>query len=161
MFTLSPIKRRVVYVSVFEIIAIILSTSFLMALSGTDAKSSLPVAVMVSVTAVVWNYLYNTAFESWEQRKSIRIRTFRVRSLHACGFEVGLVLICLPVYMLWYNVGLWQAFKMELALLIFFLIYTFIFTLIFDKVFTLPQQSSQEKISGPGETIKNSPEAVI
>lgn len=145
MFTLSPIKRRVVYVSVFEIIAIILSTLFLMALSGTDAKGSMPVAVMVSVAAVVWNYLYNAAFESWEQRNSIKARTFWVRSLHASGFEGGLILICLPIYMLWYDVGPWKAFKMELALLLFFLIYTFVFTLIFDKVFTLPRHSPQEE----------------
>ncbi|NYT65009.1 PACE efflux transporter [Alcaligenaceae bacterium] len=154
MFTLSPIKRRIVYVSVFEIIAIILSTLFLMTLSGTDAKSSLPIAIIVSIAAVVWNYIYNTAFESWEQRKNIKVRTLLIRTSHACGFEGGLVLICLPVYMLWYNVGLWKAFTMELALLLFFLVYTFVFTLIFDKIFTLPQHSS------PQNTIVTFPEQI-
>lgn len=139
MFILSPIKRRIVYVATFEVIAIILSTIFLMFLSGTSAENSFPVATMVSVAAVVWNYLFNTIFESWERRKNIKDRTLWIRCVHSLGFESGLVLICLPIYMLWYNVGLWTAFTMEIALLLFFLIYTFIFTLIFDKIFVLPQ----------------------
>lgn len=140
VFTLSPVKRRIVYVSVFETLAIILSTLFLMAMSGSGAQDSLPVAVMVSIIAVIWNYLFNTAFEAWEQYKKIPARTFRIRCIHTASFEGGLILICLPIYMLWYQVGLWQAFMMEAALLMFFLVYTFVFTLLFDKVFTLPQR---------------------
>ncbi len=49
MITLSPLKRRLVYVIIFEIIAIISSTLVLMKLSGGDAAESLPVAVMVSL----------------------------------------------------------------------------------------------------------------
>ena len=138
MITLSPLKRRIVYVTVFEIIAIISSTFVLMKLSGGDAAESLPVAVMVSLAAVIWNFLYNTAFEAWERRKQVPKRTLLIRSVHAIGFEGGLVLICLPLYMIWYDVGFIKAFMMEAALLLFFLIYTFIFTLAFDKIFTLP-----------------------
>ena len=144
MITLSPLKRRLVYVTVFEIIAIITSTYVLMWLSDSGASESLPVAVMVSVAAIVWNFIFNTAFEAWERRKKVKERTFLIRSIHAIGFEGGLVLICLPLYMLWYNVGLYKAFTMELALLLFFLVYTFIFTLIFDKIFTLPQHYKSE-----------------
>ena len=138
MITLSPIKRRLVYVTIFEIIAIISSTFVLMKLSGGDAAESLPVAVMVSFAAVIWNFLYNTIFEAWERRQQVTQRTLLVRSAHAIGFEGGLVLICLPLYMIWYDVGLIKAFMMEAALLLFFLVYTFFFTLGFDKIFTLP-----------------------
>lgn len=127
------------YVTVFEAIAIIASTYVLMWLSDSGAAESLPVAIMVSVAAVVWNFIYNTVFEAWEQRNKVKERSFLIRSIHAIGFEGGLVLICLPLYMVWYGVGLYEAFTMELALLIFFLVYTFVFTLIFDKIFTLPQ----------------------
>ncbi|HZJ95148.1 MAG TPA: PACE efflux transporter [Thiopseudomonas sp.] len=137
MITLSPIKRRVVYVVIFEIFAILFSTLALMALSGSAAQESLPVAIMVSVIAVTWNYIYNTAFETWERRKKVRKRTVKIRSIHALGFEMGLFLFCLPIYMLWYSVGIWKATTMQTALMIFFLIYTFAFTLLFDKVFTL------------------------
>lgn len=140
MITLSPIKRRLVYVGVFELFGILFATLVLMALSGGDVQNSLPVAIIVSSAAVVWNYIYNTLFESWECRKQVIARTLKIRCMHAIGFEGGLFLFCLPVYMLWYGVGLWQAMSMQTALLIFFLVYTFVFTLLFDKVFTLPHQ---------------------
>ncbi len=140
MITLSPFKRRIVYVIVFEFIAIISSTFVLMKLSNSDASESLPVAMMVSLAAIIWNFVYNTAFETWEERRQIAERTLLIRSVHALIFEVGLVLICLPLYMLWYDVGLIQAFMMEAALLLFFLIYNFVFTFIFDKIFTLPYE---------------------
>ena len=138
MITLSPLKRRLVYVTVFEIIAIISSTLVLMWLSHSDVSESLPVAVMMSLAAVIWNFIYNTAFEAWERRRRVKHRTVWIRSVHAFGFEGGLVIICLPLYMIWYDVGLVKAFMMEIALLLFFLVYTFTFTLIFDKIFTLP-----------------------
>lgn len=141
MITLTPLKRRITYVSLFEIFAILLSTLILMTLSGSDAHQSLPVATIVSVIAVVWNYIYNLMFETWEQRHHITVRTIRIRVVHAIGFELGLLLFTLPLYMLWYNVNLWKAFTMVAALLVFFLCYTFIFTLLFDKIFTLPIHS--------------------
>lgn len=141
MISLSPIKRRLVYVTVFEVLGIVFATLVLMALSGGDAQQSLPVAVIVSSAAVLWNFIYNTLFESWEARSQIKVRTLKIRSIHAVGFEGGLFLFCLPVYMLWYGVGIWQALVMEAALLLFFLVYTFVFTLMFDKVFTLQHLS--------------------
>ncbi len=137
MITLSPIKRRIVYVVIFEIVAIISSTLILMALSGGDAVQSLPVAVMVSVAAVVWNFVFNSR---WERRRGNPERTLIIRIIHALIFEGGIFLICLPLYMIWYGVGLYEAFIMESALLLFFLIYTFFFTLVFDKIFALPYQ---------------------
>ena len=55
--TLSPLKRRLIYVTAFEIIAIILSTLILMKLSHSDASESLPIAVMMSVAAVGTLYI--------------------------------------------------------------------------------------------------------
>ena len=89
MITLSPLKRRIVYVTVFELIAIIASTFVLMKLSGGDAAESLPVAVMVSLAAVIWNFLYNTAFEAWERRKQVKKRTLLIRSAHALGLKAA------------------------------------------------------------------------
>ena len=145
MITLSPIKRRVVYVILFEITAILFSTLILMLLNDNDSQDSLVVAIILSTIAVVWNYLFNTAFEWWEIRKQIKVRTLAVRIVHAIAFEGGLVLICLPLFMFWYDVGLWEAFIIEAALLLFFLVYTFTFTLIFDQIFTLHYHVQNEQ----------------
>jgi uncharacterized membrane protein len=140
LLTLTPIKRRLVYVILYEINAILLSTLVLMLLKDSDAQESLLLAILMSTTALAWNYIFNTGFEFWEIRKQIKVRTLAVRSIHVIGFEGGLLFLCLPLYVLWYSVGLWEAFTMGAALLLFFLVYTFIFTLLFDQVFTLQHQ---------------------
>lgn len=145
VFTLSSLKRRLVYVCTFEFFAVLLATLFLSLLSGSKTDDSFPLAVIVSTVAVVWNYFFNLGFEAWERRKNIRSRTLRVRLVHTLGFEGGLVLVCLPIYMLWYRVGPWTALTMVLALMLFFLVYTFVFTWLFDKLFTLPQQQPAAK----------------
>ena len=43
-----------------------------------------------------------------------------------------------PLFAWWFNVSLWQAFVMDLALIVFFLCYTFVFNWVFDRVFGLP-----------------------
>ncbi len=143
MITLSPLKRRLVYVTVFEVLGIVFATLVLMALSGGAAQESLPVAIIVSTAAVIWNFIYNTLFEAWESRSKITVRTLKIRVIHATGFEGGLFLFCLPVYMLWYGVGIGQALVMESALLLFFLVYTFVFTLLFDQIFALQHLSKK------------------
>lgn len=141
LITLTPLKRRITYVTLFEIFAILFSTLVLMSISGGDAQESLPAATIVSVIAVVWNYVYNTLFESWERRNQIMRRTVGIRTVHAVGFETGLLIFTLPLYMVWYQVNLWTAFTMVAALMVFFLIYTFLFTLLFDQIFTLPSHT--------------------
>ena len=134
MIDLSPLARRIAYVTIFEIFAILFATLLLSALSGGPAHDSVPVAVASSLAAVVWNFIYNTLFEAWEARKRIRRRSVPLRIAHAIGFEGGLVLILIPLFMWWYSIGPWTALKMEIALLVFFLVYTFFFTLLFDRL---------------------------
>lgn len=138
--TLSPLARRVTYVVVFEIFAIALATLLLMALAGGDAHGSLPVAAVSSFAAVIWNFIYNTLFERWELSRSIQIRSLGLRAAHAVGFEAGLVVILIPLFMWWYQVGPLDALKMEVALLVFFLVFTFVFTWIFDRVVPIKRE---------------------
>lgn len=134
MLILSPLARRLTYVLVFETFAILFATLLLSALSEGGAHNSLPVAVASSLVALIWNFIYNTLFERWELRNNIRKRNVFLRIAHAVGFEGGLVLILIPLFMWWYAVGPLTALRMEVALLIFFLVYTFIFTWLFDQV---------------------------
>ena len=143
MFRLPAFQRRLVYVALFESLAIVLSTLLLNLLSEGDSHSSLPVAVAVSVIAVVWNFIFNTGFEAAERGLGITHRSLGLRVLHAIGFEGGLVLFTVPLFMYWYQVGVLEALVMEAAILIFFLVFTFVFTLVFDRLFPLPHQQQQ------------------
>ncbi|WP_368355564.1 MULTISPECIES: PACE efflux transporter [Comamonadaceae] len=130
--------RRVVYVSLYELIAIAFATAGLAMLTGQGAGHSSAVAVACSVIAIVWNVGFNWAFERWESRQAVRGRSVARRVAHAIGFEGGLALILVPLFAWWFDVSLWQALVMDLGLLLFFLGYTFVFNWLFDRVFGLP-----------------------
>ena len=130
-------KRRVVFVTLYEIIAIIVSSLLFMAI-GQGAGASGVMAVVASALAIAWNVTFNALFERWESRQSVRGRSLARRVAHAIGFEGGLALMLVPLLAWWFDVGLWQALVMDLGLLLFFLVYTFVFNWGFDRVFGLP-----------------------
>ncbi|WP_404863480.1 PACE efflux transporter [Georhizobium sp. MAB10] len=138
---LSPVARRITYVVIFEVIAISLATLLLTALSGGEAHGSFPVAAASSLAAIVWNFVYNTLFERWEQGRQIETRALGLRIAHTIGFEGGLIAILIPLFMWWYQVGPVEALKMEVALLVFFLVFTFVFTWIFDRLVPIKRKA--------------------
>lgn len=129
----SPITRRIVFVLSYELIAMVLTTLGLTVLGFGSGRSGL-LAVVASVVAMVWNYVYNTVFEWWERRGHSLHRTLRRRIAHAAGFEVGLVILFIPIVAITLQVPLSEAFGLEIGLLVFFLVYTFVYTWLFDIV---------------------------
>ena len=129
--------RRVIYVTLYEIIAIVASSLLFIAIGQAPGESGV-MAVVASAIAVVWNVTFNSAFEWWEARQSVKGRSIRRRIAHAIGFEGGLALILVPLMAWWFQVTLWQALVMEAALVVFFLVYTYVFNWVFDHFFGLP-----------------------
>lgn len=132
------IKRRVVYVGLYELVAIVLSALLLEWITGAGAAHSVGIAVAASAVAIGWNLVFNYGFERWEQRRGNQGRSIGIRLLHALGFEGGLVIFLVPIIALWLDVSLLEALLMDLGLLAFFLLYTFVFNWVFDEVFGLP-----------------------
>ena len=142
-FYLRGRRRRVIYVALYELIAIAAATAGLALVAGQSAGHSGVVAVAASAIAIVWNIVFNWAFERWEARQSVKGRSVRRRIAHAIGFEGGLVFILVPLFAWWFQVTLWQALVMDLGLVVFFLCYTFVFNWVFDAVFSLPLSAQQ------------------
>ena len=132
------IKRRVVYITLYECIAIVVASLGLALMSGHSLGHSGVLSVMASAIAVLWNLSFNALFERWESRQLVRGRSLRRRIAHAIGFEGGLIAFLVPVFAWWLDVTLWQALVMYLGLVVFFLVYTFVFNWAFDRVFGLP-----------------------
>ena len=130
-------KRRVIYVALYETIAILAASLMFMAI-GQSAGHSGGMAVAASAIAILWNVTFNTLFEKWEARQAVRGRSIARRIAHAIGFEGGLALVLIPLMARWFNVGLWEAAVMEAGLLVFFLCYTYVFNWCFDRAFGLP-----------------------
>ena len=135
---LQGIRRRIVYVGLYELFAIAISSAGLAVGSGSSVGRAGVAAMASTVIAVVWNVVYNAAFERWEARQSVRGRSLRRRAAHAIGFELGFIITLVPLFAWWLQIGLWQALVLDIGLSVFFLVYTFVFHLGFDKVFGLP-----------------------
>ena len=135
--SLQGARRRVLYVSVYEFIAITLSAIVFAAL-GQSAVSASALSVITSATAIAWNLAFNAMFEAWERRQTKRGRSVARRVAHAIGFEGGLALMLVPFMAWWLGITLWQALLLDVGLLLFFLIYTFVFAWVFDHLFGLP-----------------------
>lgn len=132
------VKRKLVYVSLYEVIGMTFSALGLALLSGAAPSSTGPLAVIITSIAVSWNFIYTTLFERWESRQRSRTRTVKRRIAHAVGFQLTLIVFLIPLIAWWMNISLVQAFALDLALILFIPCYTFAFNWLFDRIFGLP-----------------------
>lgn len=140
---MSPKNRRALQAILYEVFAIAFVAPVLSFVFGESTSSSLGLAVVLSSIALGWNFVFNTFFERWEARQSVRGRSLARRVAHGIGFEGGLVVILVPVMALWLNTSVLNAFLANLGFLAFFFVYAIAFTWLFDRVFGLP--ASAEK----------------
>ena len=138
---MTPLQRRLLYTLSFEAFGVLLAGTGLMVLSGAAFFDTGTVAVLSSLVAMTWNLIFNTIFEAWESRQSVRGRSFARRAAHALGFELGLTVLLAPLLEWWLDISLLAAFVYDLALVGFFLVYTFLFNLGFDRLLGLPQSA--------------------
>ncbi|MGK2719725.1 PACE efflux transporter [Serratia sp. CY68758] len=132
------VKRKLVYVTAYEIIGMAISALGLALLSGHAPSSTGPLAVVITTIAVSWNFIYNSLFEWWESRQASRTRTLKRRILHAVGFQLTLVVYLIPLIAWWMGITLWQALLLDMALIVIIPCYTLLFNWAFDKLFGLP-----------------------
>ncbi len=124
----------------FELIGLLLVTP-LGALAFGMPLADIGVVTLFSATiATLWNYLYNLLFDHALLRLTGRLaKSVWMRVLHAVLFEAGLLAILMP-FIAWYlEVGLMQAFWLDLSFAIFYLIYAFVFNWAYDLIFPVPE----------------------
>ena len=133
-------KDRIRHALGFEIIGLLIFAPLASLVFGFELHLMGVMALIGSVVATFWNYFYNILFD----RAMFRLRgavqkTVLIRVLHAVLFEGGLLLLFLPAIAWYLNISLWEAFKMDIAMATFYLIYAFIYNWIYDKVFPIPE----------------------
>ncbi|VTR52380.1 Predicted membrane protein [Serratia fonticola] len=121
------VKRKLVYVTAYEVIGMVISALGLALLSGSAPSSTGPLAVIITTIAVTWNLIYNYLYEFWESRQASRTRTLKRRILHAVGFQLTLVVYLIPLIAWWMEISLLQALLLDMALIVIIPCYTFVF----------------------------------
>ena len=82
---------------------------------------------------MIWTFIYNLLFDKFFTGEKLA-RPLWLRVLHIVGFEGGLLGFTLPLVMWVMNIGLWQAFMLDISLTLLILVYGFIFYWIYDLV---------------------------
>ena len=137
-FQRRPRLRRFTYVAGYEGLSVLCTVLVLNGLLGHGGGQSTVTAVLLSTTATVWNYIWNTIFENFERRIGAAGRGPAARAVHAIGYEGGALLFTIPVVTIMLGVSLLEAVVIEASMLVFFLVFTVVYAWAFDRVFGLP-----------------------
>ena len=127
----------------FEVLGMMISVPLFSLLTGQPVDHLGPLAIGLSLLATGWNYLYNLLVDHWMVRQLGRLEKRLIELvLHALIFELGLLLVALPMTALWLGISLWQALWLDIGFTLFFVFYAFFYNLAYDHLFPLPHQAS-------------------
>ena len=102
------------------------------------------VGVGSATLATGWNYLYNIGFDHLMRRLTGSTQKSPVvRIAHAVLFELGLLIVLLPLIAWYLDVGLVHALTMDISFAVFYVIYAFVFNWAYDRIFPLPEWAKE------------------
>lgn len=129
----------------FELIGILIATPLAAFAFNMHAGDSMIVVIGSATVAMLWNYVYNLGFDHLMQRlRGTTEKTKVIRVFHAIFFELGLLAIMLPMIAWYLQIGIWEAFVMDMGLAIFYMVYALVFNWVYDRVFPLPEWQEQK-----------------
>ncbi|MFT6915470.1 MAG: putative membrane protein [Motiliproteus sp.] len=132
---------RIRYVLMFEALLIALLAPVLAWILEHDGLDIGLMAVVLSLKAMVVNFIYNYGFDRLDVRRG-RVpteRSWKGRMYHALGLEFLLTFTSLPIVMWWLGLNLWQALMIDVSIMAFVVLYTLVFTRVYDEVFPVYQ----------------------
>ncbi|MCY1304506.1 Bacterial Transmembrane Pair family protein [compost metagenome] len=143
------LKERAFHALAFEGLAVLLTAPALSLLLGKSLAHMGALTLMFSTVAMLWNMLFNSLFDRAQRRLDFQ-RTLPVRVAHALLFELGLILVLVPLAAWWLSIGLVEAFLLDIGLLLFFLPYTLAFNWTYDSLRARLLENPPNKATGCG-----------
>lgn len=127
------IVERICQAIGFELLAILICTPLLAWIMDKPLLDMGAVTVLIALLALAWNVVFNRFFDRMLARLNVA-HTAWVRVVHALLFEGGLIVMGVPLIAWWLSVSLWQAFLLDIGVLLFFLPYTYVYHWGYDVV---------------------------
>ena len=127
------ITERIFQAIGFECLAILICTPLLAWIMDKPLLDMGAVTVLIAVLALAWNVLFNGLFDRALKRLNLGHNAW-TRVIHALLFEGGLIVMGVPLIAWWLSVSLWQAFLLDIGVLLFFLPYTYVYHWGYDVV---------------------------
>ena len=128
---------RIIHIIGFEVCGILIFTPFAMLVLNESIFNIGVIAVVISLMAMVWNFIYNYIFDLVESSLDGHRSTRKIsmRLLHALLFEVGLLIVTVPLVAYWLEMNLVAALLVDIGFVVFYLVYAFFYNYIFDKIY--------------------------
>ncbi|RON23161.1 hypothetical protein BK660_07870 [Pseudomonas brassicacearum] len=127
------ITERIFQAAGFELLAILICTPLLAWIMDKPMLDMGVVTMAIAALALAWNVVFNGLFDRVLKHYRMAHNAW-VRVVHALLFEGGLVAFCVPLIAWWLKIGLWEAFLLDIGVLLFFLPYTYIYHWVYDVV---------------------------
>ncbi|MBK2357243.1 PACE efflux transporter [Francisella hispaniensis] len=128
---------RLIHTVGFEFFGIVIFTPFAMFILHQDVFHIASLAIIISLIAMLWNFIYNYIFDIIEIKFGMHRskRAIIIRGLHALLFELGLLIVTIPLVAYILNMSFLSAFLVDIGFVIFYLVYAFVYNYIFDKIY--------------------------
>lgn len=137
-------RDRIRHAISFELIGLALVTPLGAIAFGMPVEDIGIVGVGSATLATGWNYLYNIGFDHLMRRLTGSTQKNPVvRIAHAILFELGLLIVLLPLIAWYLDVSLIHALTMDISFAVFYVIYAFVFNWAYDRLFPLPEWSKE------------------
>lgn len=127
------ITERILQAIGFECLAILICTPLLAWIMDKPLLDMGAVTVLIALLALGWNVVFNGFFDRMLKRLNVGHNAW-TRVVHALLFEGGLIVMGVPLIAWWLSVSLWQAFLLDIGVLLFFLPYTYVYHWGYDVV---------------------------
>jgi uncharacterized membrane protein len=130
----------------FEVIGLIVVIGFGTLMLGYSMKDFGLLGAIGATIATAWNYVYNLLFDhALLKYTGTPKKTMKLRVAHAVGFELGLMVVFLPIIVRILDASLMEALIVDLGFIAFYLVYAFVFTWAYDTLFPIGQPFHKSK----------------
>ena len=131
-------RDRVRHALMFEAVALAIFIPGSSAIFDQPVDHMGVIGIVSATVATLWNFVFNVAFD----RAMLRLRgsigkTMAIRVVHTCLFEAGLVAMLVPMIAWYLGIGFAPALLMDVAIVIFYLVYGFLFNIAYDRIFPI------------------------
>ncbi|MFO1139700.1 MAG: PACE efflux transporter [Paracoccus sp. (in: a-proteobacteria)] len=131
---------RVRHALSFEIVGLAIFTPLATLAFDKPAADMGMIGLISSTVATLWNFVFNVGFDRAMLRMTgSAVKSMPVRVLHTLMFEGGLLILLVPMIAWYLAIPLMAALMMDLAIMLFYLVYTFFFNIAYDRVYPLPE----------------------
>lgn len=129
--TTRSLTERAGHAMAFELIAVAICAPALAWVMERPLAHVGALTAMFSAVAMLWNMAFNALFDRAQARLGFE-RGIGIRMLHAMLFEVGLIVLIVPIAAWWLEISLLEALLLDIGLILFFLPYTLGFNWVYD-----------------------------